>query len=112
MNPVTLSFVGDISLNGIYEELLVRKGPRFAFINIKKELDEADLLVGNLESPLVPNEGKTEFLMKTPLKTNPEYIEGLTWAGFDIVDLSNIHIRYYSEIGGINTRRVPYLQKK
>ena len=99
MKPIILNFVGDISLNGIYDELLSVEGATFPFLKVEKELRSADLTMGNLESPLVPGGVFPAFKMKTPLRADPDYAEGLKWAGFDVLNLSNNHILDYGEFG-------------
>lgn len=99
MKPIILNFVGDISLNGIYDELLSEKGAMFPFLKAEKELRSADLTIGNLESPFVPEGVPPEFKMKTPLRANPGYAGGLKWAGFDVLNLSNNHILDYGAFG-------------
>ena len=101
-----INFVGDISLNGMYTELLLKRGPNFPFEIVKEELSNADLNVANLESPLVSDPAQPEFYMKTPLKANPGYIEGLKWAGFNLLNLSNNHILDYGDPGVLQTLRV------
>jgi poly-gamma-glutamate capsule biosynthesis protein CapA/YwtB (metallophosphatase superfamily) len=106
MNSVTISFVGDISLNGMYDDLLPQKGANFPFEQIKKEFDEVDIVSGNLESPFAHDVKKPEFLMKTPLKANPAYVEGLKWAGFNVMNLSNNHILDYGERAAAGTQEI------
>lgn len=106
MNDTIISFVGDISFNGIYDELLLNKWPNFPFEQIKIEFDKSNIVLGNLESPFAQGSKVPEFSMKTPLKANRRYIEGLKWAGFRILNLSNNHILDYGENGAINTQKI------
>jgi len=99
----TLNFVGDISLNGKYANLLQKKGPRFPFQLVQGYLNRADFTVGNLESPFVPNSLAPTFKMKTPLSADPSYVDAFRWAGFDAFNLSNNHILDYGEEGVSST---------
>ena len=101
-----INFVGDISLNGTYDKLLLKKGPDFPFEQIKGHLRDTNIVVGNLESPFVSDSKAPEFSMKTPLKANPRYIEGLKQAGFSILNLSNNHILDYGEQGAVDTQQI------
>ena len=111
MDSIVLSFVGDISLNGIYDGILTSKGPNFPFKQVKSIFDESDVVIGNLESPLVPEGIDPQFKMKTPLRADPKYAEGLKWAGFDILCLSNNHILDYGETGVDTTQEALAKQK-
>lgn len=104
MKPIILNFVGDISLNGIYDELLSEEGAMFPFLKAEKELRSADLTIGNLESPLVLGDVSPAFKMKTPLRANPGYAGGLKWTGFDVLNFSNNHILDYGEKGIVFTQ--------
>jgi hypothetical protein len=99
MKPTSITFVGDISLNGIYDELLTTKGPLYPFEQMKDLFSRSDIIVGNLESPFVPIDHKAEYPGKTPLRADPAYAEGLRRAGFNVFNLSNNHILDYGEYG-------------
>ncbi len=89
MSKVLLGACGDISFNGPLSGLVKEKGPDFAFENVIEYLKKPDILVGNMESVIVPPD-------VTPYKRGlhcPEYVaECLVRAGFDILDLANNHI--------------------
>jgi poly-gamma-glutamate capsule biosynthesis protein CapA/YwtB (metallophosphatase superfamily) len=104
MKPSNITFVGDISLNGIYDELLTRRGPSYPFEQIKDLFSRSDIIVGNLESPFVPIDRIAEYPGKTPLRADPSYAEGLRIAGFNLFNLSNNHILDYGEYGVEVTR--------
>lgn len=92
-----IAFVGDISLNGAYDELLILRGSGFPFEKIKAKFEDSELVVGNLESPFCSGDLIPAFPMKTPLKADPGYAQGLKWAGFDVLNLSNNHVLDYGE---------------
>ena len=106
MQNILISFVGDISLNGKYNDMILNKSPNFPFEQIKSKFDASDIVMGNLESPFVPGDSSPEFSMKTPLEADPKYVEGLKWAGFDILNLSNNHILDYGESRALATQTI------
>ncbi len=62
---------------------------RFPFLKIKDRLSEADILFGNLES-MISDKGHDQggpFSFRAP----PEMMEGLIFAGFDVLSIANNH---------------------
>ena len=106
MKNITISCVGDISFNGRYDTLLATRGTEFPFQEVRNIFSQSDLVIGNLESPLVEDSVLPAFPLKTPLRGHPGYAEGLKWAGFDIMNLSNNHILDYGEEGVNSTQRI------
>ena len=106
MKNITISCVGDISFNGRYDTLLATRGTEFPFQQVRNIFSQSDLVIGNLESPLVEDSVLPAFPLKTPLRGHPGYAEGLKWAGFDIMNLSNNHILDYGEEGVNSTQRI------
>jgi poly-gamma-glutamate synthesis protein (capsule biosynthesis protein) len=99
-----LFFVGDIMLNRGVEEMIEEKGNgnfKFPFLNIAEELEKADILFGNLEGPISEEGlrvgGKYSFQFKE------KSIEGLKYAGFDILSLANNHMLDYQKVSLDNT---------
>lgn len=85
---IKISFIGDISLNDKYIEL-----PRLGedpFCEISRELEDSDLVIGNLEG--FHESEKGENLLKSPrLKANQESLSLLKKIKIDIVSLANNH---------------------
>jgi len=82
--------VGDVMLSRMVGEKIRTTGdPRAPFLQTAEILAEADITFCNLESPFYeegpPIEGEMVF------GASPETIEGLIYAGFDIVSLANNH---------------------
>lgn len=104
----TLTIVGDVMLGrqvGI--EMAERDDYSWPFLQTSDLLMDADLTLGNLETPLVSG---------CPLSSEgmvfcavPRSAEGLAWAGIDGVSLANNHAYTYSELGFEQT--VDYLQR-
>ena len=60
---------------------------RWPFLKISDELQKADLLFGNLES-IISDKG-TKVGSIYSFRAEPESIEALTFAGFDVVSVAN-----------------------
>ena len=110
-SSATLIFVGDISFDGPVKYFAEQKKTcnySDSFAKVKKLLKDADLRIGNLESPLLPPdfhgepafEGKSVHNMGSIMAT-----AALKSAGFDIMTLSNNHIVDYGTKGVESTIR-------
>ncbi len=96
IEPITLIFVGDIMLDRGIKHMVERYGEgdyRFPFLKIKDELNKGDLLFGNLES-VISDKG-TKIGSIYSFRADPKSIEGLTYAGFNLVSVANNHIFDY-----------------
>jgi len=69
---------------------------RFPFLKTADELKKADILFGNLEGPISDNGLKVGSIYSFRFK--PEAINGLLYAGFDILSLANNHMLDYQRI--------------
>lgn len=65
------------------------EGYSFPFLKIKDDLQSADVLFGNLES-VISDKGSNVGSIYS-FRANPEAIEGLLFAGFNVVSLANNH---------------------
>lgn len=93
---ITLFFVGDVMLDrGVKKEIEKYGGGdfKFPFLKISPFLKEADILVGNLEGPISDKGKKVGSIYS--FRMDPKAIEGLKFAGFDILSLANNHIFDY-----------------
>ena len=93
--PLTMNFVGDIMLARGMENLISSNGiesifdPTIPYLN-----DAADISVANLECPLT-NSNQHHPTKTIYFKGDPEYAEGLSYAGIEIVSLANNHVYDY-----------------
>ncbi|NTU71687.1 MAG: CapA family protein [Coriobacteriia bacterium] len=91
---ITVAAVGDLCFDSSVRRLIARSGAKAPFTSTRSVLSRADVTVGNLECALSnlgrPVAGKT-FTFEGP----PSAINGLTWAGFDLLALGNNHARDY-----------------
>ncbi|HUU13035.1 MAG TPA: CapA family protein [Terriglobia bacterium] len=87
---LTLLFVGDVMLSrGVGAKMASEGDWTFPFLKITDTLREADLTFGNLECP-VSDVGRNRHHLYS-FRADPRVIEGLTFAGFDVVSVANNH---------------------
>ena len=86
--------MGDIYLN--------RDDPKTGFNKITSLLGKADLVFGNLETPLTTRDTASLGRL-VPIKTPPAMVEGIKEAGIDIVSLANNHTTDYGPDGLLDT---------
>ena len=107
--PVTLNFVGDIMLARRYEDpggVIPTLGVEAIFEPTRPFLgDVADITVANLECPLTTH-WEHHPTKSIYFKGSPEYVDGLTYAGIDIVTLANNHILDYMLPGMQETQSI------
>lgn len=87
----TLLFVGDIMLDRGIEYYIQKNGGdwRFPFLNIADFLKKADLVFGNLES-VISDKGTKQGSIYS-FRADPRSLEGLTFAEFDVLSVTNNH---------------------
>ena len=89
---VKVVLVGDVMLDRGVEYMIEKKGNgdfKFPFLEIADYLRKADILFGNLEGPISDKGEKVGSIYS--FRAEPKVIEGLTYAGFDILSLANNH---------------------
>src|SRR3989344_8219186 len=86
-----LLFAGDIMLNRGVEFYTKENGSdwRFPFLNIAGFLQKADLVFGNLES-VISDKGEKQGSIYS-FRADPRALEGLVFAGFDVLSVANNH---------------------
>lgn len=90
--PIKLIFTGDIMLDRGVEYQVQKQGDndfRFPFLKIAPALENADLIFGNLESQ-ISDKGQNQGSLYS-FRADPKAMDGLEFAGFDIVSLANNH---------------------
>lgn len=105
-SKLSLIFVGDIMLDRGVEAYIMREGKgdwRFPFLHVKDELQEADIVFGNLEGP-VSDKGIDEQALYS-FRMNPAVAPALKEAGFRVVSLANNHAMDWGEEALEDTRR-------
>ncbi len=87
-----LILVGDIMLNRGVEYMINKEGSgdfKFPFLKISDELKSADIVFGNLEGPISDKGTRVGSIYS--FRSDPKAIEGLTFAGFNILSVANNH---------------------
>ncbi|MFP3387693.1 CapA family protein [Brevibacillus sp. SIMBA_040] len=90
---IEVAFVGDIIMDKSVGVQIAKNGVDYPFAKTKDFLKQADLTIGNLETP-VSTRGKPEKKEFT-YRARPETLKGLVNAGFDVVNLANNHTLDY-----------------
>ncbi|HPS56851.1 MAG TPA: CapA family protein [Spirochaetota bacterium] len=91
---VKITIVGDINLgSGVGEsvELNGNGDYKFPFLYVADYLKSADITVGNLESIISDKGTDTKQVTGVSLRAAPGAINGLLYAGFDVVSVANNH---------------------
>ncbi len=89
--------VGDLSFNGRYHRLLDRHGPQYPLRQVLPHWGDADLRLGNLESPLTARPKVSPA--KCTLRGAPRAIDTLQHARFDFVSVANNHMMDFGPDG-------------
>lgn len=93
-NEITLLFAGDVMLSRAIGDIMQKKNDwRYPFLKISDVLKSADLVFGNLEGPI--SRRGARLGSEYSFRADPRAIEGLWYAGFDIVSVANNHIWDY-----------------
>lgn len=102
---VTLVAVGDVMLGQGVGEIMFEKGWEHPFRYVKSTLKEADIVFGNLPTPLtehdIPNPSKPEGYPL--LKADLSVVYGLKYARFNVLSLANNHIMDFGDKGLFDT---------
>ena len=94
MSTIRIAAVGDIALNGRYNELANAGNPRALVPTIASLLADSDLAIGNLEGPLTTRPPVLPPWCFT-LRGHPVYAPILRDAGFGVLTLANNHMMDY-----------------
>ena len=87
----TLLFVGDIMLSRSVGAVMRRKEDySYPFRRIAEVLGSADITFGNLEGP-ISSRGEDQGSIYS-FRADPRVVQGLEFAGFDVLSLANNHI--------------------
>lgn len=99
---LTMVFVGDIMLDRGVEAIVNNyDNYRYLFLKTVDILRNADLAFGNLEGPISDGGKKNGSIYS--FRFEPQAIEGLKFAGFDVLSLANNHILDYGREAFVNT---------
>lgn len=100
-NRVRLTFVGDVIFADNVETALKAYGYDYPYRNVRDYLENADLTIANLETPLT--EKGTAAVKEYAYRSTPKALPAFKEAGFDLVNLANNHILDYGTTGLLDT---------
>ena len=94
----TILFIGDIMLDRGVEYLMKKNNVFYPFEKIEQFLRGIDIVVGNLEGPIVKN---PQDFPDDSLKFafSQEVVEGLSFSHFNLLSLANNHTQNMGEAG-------------
>jgi poly-gamma-glutamate capsule biosynthesis protein CapA/YwtB (metallophosphatase superfamily) len=90
--------VGDIMLSRSVEQKMIEYNDyKYPFLKTAEITRKADIVFGNLETAIIPGRMiKSEEMI---FRTDPKAVEGLKFAGFNILSLANNHIMNFGKAG-------------
>lgn len=98
----TLLFVGDIMLSRAVGAVIKKSGDwRYPFLETAEFLKSADLTFGNLEGPI--SSRGTNMGSIYSFRADPKVVEGIVYAGFDVLSIANNHIWDYGKVAFTDT---------
>lgn len=100
---VSLAFVGDVLLGSTVAGLLERHGYDYPYAHVKEQLQQADLTIANLETPITDRGEPAD--KEYVYRSSPSVLPAFREAGFDVVNLANNHILDYGKEGLLDTFR-------
>ena len=104
-DEITIAAVGDIMLGHRAEPYLTREGPGYPFVNVLSVLQQAHLVIGNLESP-ISSRGTAVENKKFTLRVAPVAVDSLKAAGVRVVTLANNHTMDFGPLALQDTLKV------
>ncbi len=99
---VKIAAVGDIMLSRRVGRLMADEGVMYPWEKISGKLQSADLVFGNLESP-VSSRGEPLPGKGIWFRAAPETVKGLKKAGFHVLSVANNHILDFKEPAFLDT---------
>lgn len=98
----TLVFVGDVMLaRGVGAKMKAANDWTLPFLKIADTLRSADLAIANLECPVSDVGADRRHLYS--FRADPNVLEGLKFAGFDVVSVANNHAYDWGEAALVDT---------
>lgn len=94
----SILMMGDVMLGRYVETLIASKGINYIFQGVQAELTSTDLVVGNLEGPIVSDTPKT-LDNSLRFSFNPDIAEMLSKQHFSAVTLANNHTLDFGTAG-------------
>ncbi len=105
MAKTTLGAVGDISFAMQMQNHLRSQGTQFPFEHVVSELKKADVLFGNQESVMIPDDFPLEKTTGNPLQSRDFVLESLRPLGFDVMHMASNHVLDCGSRGLLHTEK-------
>ncbi|MBE0449192.1 MAG: CapA family protein, partial [Actinobacteria bacterium] len=97
-DEVSLIVVGDIMPSrGVANRIRAHNDFNYPFLATRDYLKTADIIFGNLESPITP--GRKIQSKEMVFRTDPGFVEALRGAGFSVLSLANNHTPNFGDKG-------------
>lgn len=99
--PISILFAGDIMIaDNRGTGILVKRfnDPNYPFLKIADTMRAADITFANLEGPIAEEGRGFKAGSRYSFRMEPRIVEGLLFAGFDVLSLANNHIWDYSRV--------------
>lgn len=98
---ISILFAGDTMMDWSIKNTVKSKGPDYPFRYVKDEVSASDYAIVNLETAVTTHSGT--FSKEYNFKSDPNSLEGLKNAGFDLISLANNHTMDYQTEGLLET---------
>lgn len=111
-NQITLMAVGDIMLGNRFIcmkhgiSTMRRKNPKYPFLHTASTLRKGDIVFGNLEAVLSTKNMNINSIKTLQLRGMPSAIEGVTYAGFNVLSLANNHVMEHGKEAMFETKSI------
>ena len=104
-NEIKMIAVGDIMLSRAVEQKMIEYNDyKYPFLKIAGITNKADIVFGNLETTII--EGRAIKDGEMIFRADPRSIEGLKFAGFNVLSIANNHIMNFGKAGLESTIKI------
>ncbi len=104
-DAIKIIFVGDIMLSrGVASQIKKQNDFRYPFLAIADTVRAADLAFGNLEGPI--SDGGRDQGSIYSFRAHPTVLQGLTFAGFDVLSVANNHMWDWGDEALLDTVKI------
>jgi len=101
--PVLLAVVGDIMLSRVVADKIIKKGKDYPFQKSASWLQSADIVLGNLETPLTA--GRRILTGEMVFRSDPDLAKTMGEYNFSVLSLANNHTMNFGEKGVLDTMK-------
>lgn len=102
--PITIILTGDVMLGRSVMTHTIDSGDfKYPFLHVADALRAADVVFSNLETPITADCPRRDSGMI--FCADPRMMEGMTYAGIDVVNIANNHTMNYGKVGFEETKQ-------